>query len=73
MGLSARQVHPAPHFGNRALQPDKDCLVALPAGALPIIPDDERTLTKEEFARTTDKQLVEALARLRERMKAKKP
>ena len=58
---------------NKGIQPDKDCLVALPAGALPLIPDDERTLTKEEFARTTDKQLVEALARLRERMGAKKP
>ena len=58
---------------NQGIQPDKDCLVALPAGALPVIPDDERALTKEEFARTTDKQLVEALARLRERMGAKEP
>ena len=58
---------------NQGIQPDKDCLVALPAGALPIIPDDERTLTAEEFGRSTDKQLIAALARLRERMKAKGP
>ena len=57
---------------NQGIQPDKDCLVALPAGALPVIPDDERALTAEEFARTTDKQLTEALARLRERMGGKK-
>ncbi len=58
---------------NQGIQPDKDCLVALPAGALPLIPDDERSLSAEEFARTTDKQLVEALARLREKLRAKKP
>ena len=58
---------------NQGIQPDKDCLVALPAGALPLIPDDERPLTAEEFARSTDKQLIAALARLRERMPPKKP
>ena len=57
---------------NQGIQPDKDCLVALPAGAMPLVPDDERALTKEEFARTTDKQLVEAWARLREQMNPKK-
>ena len=57
---------------NQGIQPDKDCLVTLPAGALPVIPDDERPVTAEEFGRTTDKQLVEALARLRERMGDKK-
>ena len=58
---------------NQGIQPDKDCAVLLPAGALPIIPDDERPITKEEFARSTDKQLIEALTRLREQMTAKKP
>ena len=57
---------------NQGIQPDKDCLVTLPAGARPVIPDDERPVTAEEFGRTTDKQLVEALARLRERMGDKK-
>ena len=57
---------------NQGIQPDKDCLVTLPAGALPVIPDDERPPTAEEFGKTTDKQLVEGLARLRERMGDKK-